>query len=110
MGIIYFIIILIIYIYVCINRGTVKIFPYNIIRHPAYVSKVLLWWIGSIAIISELIDFNGFGSVILYICSALMWTLIYILRAITEERHLLKDPEYKQYMEKVKYRFIPYVW
>lgn len=92
------------------NRGTVKIFPYNIIRHPAYVSKVLLWWIGSIAIISELIDFNGFGSVILYICSALMWTLIYVLRAITEERHLLKDPEYKQYMEKVKYRFIPYVW
>ena len=91
------------------NRGTVKIFPYNIIRHPAYVSKVLLWWIGSIAIISELIDFNGFGSVILYICSALMWTLIYALRAITEERHLSKDPEYKQYMEKVKYRFIPHI-
>lgn len=92
------------------NRGTVKIFPYNIIRHPAYISKVLLWWIGSIAVISELIDFNGFGTVILYLCSAFTWTFIYALRAVTEEKHLSKDPEYKQYMEKVKYRFIPYVW
>ncbi len=32
---------------------------------------------------------------------------IYYARAITEERHLSRDPEYQLYMKKVPYRFIP---
>lgn len=42
--------------------------------------------------------------------SILIWIYIYYLRSITEERHLIKDPEYKKYVEKVKYRFIPKVF
>ncbi len=38
-----------------------------------------------------------------------MWNLLYILRAITEERHLGKFEEYREYIKKVKYRFIPWV-
>ena len=34
-------------------------------------------------------------------------TAIYYMRAITEERHLARDPEYRLYMKKVPYRFIP---
>jgi protein-S-isoprenylcysteine O-methyltransferase Ste14 len=38
------------------------------------------------------------------------WTTIYALRAITEERHLLLlDNGYAQYMQRVKWRFIPRV-
>jgi protein-S-isoprenylcysteine O-methyltransferase Ste14 len=36
-----------------------------------------------------------------------MWGVIYVLRALTEERHLLKVTEYRAYCKKVKYRFIP---
>ena len=36
-----------------------------------------------------------------------VWAFIYYMRALTEERHLLKDPEYQAYTEKVKYKFIP---
>ena len=34
-------------------------------------------------------------------------TGMYYMRAITEERHLRRDPEYRAYMKKVPYRFIP---
>jgi len=36
--------------------------------------------------------------------------MIYTVRALTEERHLMKDPEYRAYCKKVKYRFIPGVF
>jgi protein-S-isoprenylcysteine O-methyltransferase Ste14 len=44
---------------------------------------------------------------VLFVFSISAWIFLYYLRAITEERHLLKDDEYKAYIEKVKYRFIP---
>jgi protein-S-isoprenylcysteine O-methyltransferase Ste14 len=34
-------------------------------------------------------------------------TFIYYMRARTEEKHLRKDPEYRAYMKKVPWRFIP---
>ena len=37
----------------------------------------------------------------------LAWNVIYVLRALTEERHLRHYAEYREYMQRVKYRFIP---
>jgi protein-S-isoprenylcysteine O-methyltransferase Ste14 len=81
------------------NRGIVTKGPYAVIRHPAYMCKNLAWWITIIPVMSV-------GAFI----SMLSWTVIYYLRAITEEKHLMKDPEYQSYCRKVKYRFLPYIW
>jgi protein-S-isoprenylcysteine O-methyltransferase Ste14 len=41
------------------------------------------------------------------VLSMAFWSLIYYLRAVTEERHLMNDPDYQAYCRKVRYRFIP---
>ena len=38
------------------------------------------------------------------------WTVIYILRAVTEENHLLADEDYVAYCSQVKWRFIPNIF
>ena len=78
------------------NRGIVSKGAYKYVRHPAYVSKNLVWWITLLPIIT-------FGSI--FIMAA--WSFLYFMRAITEERHLGMDPDYKKYKEKVRYMFIP---
>lgn len=78
------------------NRGIVTRFPYSIIRHPAYISKNIIWWITLIPVMNIPFAF-GMG----------FWSVVYVLRAITEERHLRKDPDYVQYCERVRYRFVP---
>ncbi len=77
------------------NRGIVTRFPYNIVRHPAYIGKNLLW----------LVEFFLLSQKHLGLIMGFM--VVYFFRAITEERHLKKDPDYAAYMKKVKYRFIP---
>ena len=52
-------------------------------------------------------ELGGAGYSLLALCG---WTTIYALRAVTEERHLLLlDNGYAQYMQRVKWRFIPRV-
>ncbi|MBR1680379.1 DUF1295 domain-containing protein [bacterium] len=92
------------------NRGTCKIFPFNIVRHPAYSAKVLLWWVSSTIVLKNFVKNRNFQAFILYTLCGLVWTFIYYMRAITEERHLSLDPEYREYAKKVKYKFIPYLW
>ncbi|MFH1263901.1 MAG: isoprenylcysteine carboxylmethyltransferase family protein [Pseudomonadota bacterium] len=79
------------------NRGIVASGPYRFVRHPAYAAKNLAWWF-------EWLPWLGHPASWLAIAG---WNVIYVLRAITEERHLRKDPEYRAYCEKVRYRFIP---
>ncbi|GBE20113.1 hypothetical protein BMS3Abin17_00848 [archaeon BMS3Abin17] len=81
------------------NRGIVSRGPYKYIRHPAYISKTAAWWVTIIPFMNLLAFF-----------SMLLWTGIYYLRAITEENHLMKDPDYQKYCKKVKYKFIPGLW
>jgi protein-S-isoprenylcysteine O-methyltransferase Ste14 len=90
------------------NRGIVSRGPYAFVRHPAYAAKNLAWWIGAVpALISVFTNSDGYSIGVFFI-GLFGWTLIYVLRAITEERHLLLlDNGYAQYMEKVKWRFIP---
>lgn len=73
--------------------------PYGLVRHPATVCKLSLWWL-------QAAFYSQFWSWEL-IVGQLAWSLIYILRAFSEERHLRQFAEYREYMENVKYRFIP---
>ncbi|MFH1968293.1 MAG: isoprenylcysteine carboxylmethyltransferase family protein [bacterium] len=81
------------------NRGIVSTGPYKYVRHPAYISKNLSWWIMGIPFIASI----GFVAIF----SLAVWSSIYFMRALTEERHLLQDPDYVEYSKKVKYMFIP---
>lgn len=87
------------------NRGIVTGFPYNIIRHPDYTMQICYIILTSIPLYL-ITDYSAFEKIFMTIAT-LAWIYIYYLRAITEERHLIKDPDYQQYVEKVKYRFIP---
>jgi len=75
---------------------------YGIIRHPGTTLKLCYFLLSAIF-------FKAFWQ-FEFIFGYLAWSAIYILRALTEERHLKHDATYRDYMEKVKYRFIPYVF
>ena len=97
------------------NRGIVTKFPYNIVRHPAYICKNIFWLFTTIQLI--ILNFTSGNYTfhesllksILIIISYLFWMMIYYFRAITEERHLIQDPDYQEYVKKVRWRFIPYI-
>ena len=78
------------------NRGIVTNGAYKHIRHPAYASKVLFWWLTALPRFSLTAFFSLTG-----------WSLIYYLRAVTEERHLEKDPDYRKYLKATRFRFVP---
>lgn len=82
------------------NRGIVRKGAYKYIRHPHYLAKLIIWWATFLPYLIH--HFWAMGPM-------LFWTVIYFLRAVTEERHLSKDPEYLSYKREVKWMFIPYV-
>ncbi len=81
------------------NRGIVQNGVYKFVRHPAYSAKIFAWLLLCIPIFNVKI-----------LISMIAWIAIYLLRAYTEEQHLLKDKEYQFYCAKVKWKFIPYVF
>ncbi|MCB0396400.1 MAG: DUF1295 domain-containing protein [Flavobacteriales bacterium] len=83
------------------NRGIITNGPYRWLRHPHYTAKNLMWWCTILPAVPER------PIVILFLA---MWTAIYILRGLTEEKHLMSDPEYQAYCEKVKWKFFPGIW
>jgi len=88
------------------NRGIVSRGPYAIVRHPAYISKNFAWCLSILPVLTV----ASFWQILIIIATTTVWIFIYYLRAITEERHLIKDPDYQAYCRKVKYRFIPGVY
>lgn len=78
------------------NRGIVDYGAYSVVRHPAYITKNMSWWITILPVIS-----------LPAVAAMSFWSFIYFMRAITEERHLSRDPDYQAYCRKVRYRFIP---
>ena len=89
------------------NRGIISGFPYNIVRHPEYSMRIfyIILTVIPAYIIGEL---SILGNIILTI-GMLLWIFVFVLRAITEERNLIKDENYRNYTQKVKYRFIPFI-
>ena len=83
------------------NRGIVSKGPYKWIRHPHYLAKLIVWWVTFLPVLIH--NYWAIGSMI-------FWTMIYVLRALTEENHLQSDKDYVEYCSKVKWRFIPYVF
>lgn len=90
------------------NRGIVTGFPYNIIRHPDYAMQICYIILTMIPLYAAG-DLNILGDIVLTI-GMLLWIGVYVIRAITEERNLIKDDDYKKYCSKVKYRFIPRIY
>jgi protein-S-isoprenylcysteine O-methyltransferase Ste14 len=89
------------------HRGIISRGPYAVVRHPAYLCKNMAWWIGSVPALSAAFTFGVYEGV-LAVASVIGWTMLYALRAITEENHLRGvDGEYAEYEKKVRYRFIP---
>jgi len=90
------------------NRGIISKGLYSLVRHPAYIAKNTAWWIGGIPNIVNAVTEGSFSNLVMVLFSLCAITGIYYLRAITEEQHLLKGQNgYKEYCQKVKYRFIP---
>lgn len=89
------------------HRGIVGRGPYALIRHPAYTCKNIAWWIGSLPLVSAAFDQSWFAG-LQALASVIGWTMLYALRALTEEDHLRRvDDAYAGYAAKVRYRFIP---
>jgi len=89
------------------HRGIVARGPYAVVRHPAYLTKNLAWWIGSIPIISAGYDLSFIDGTKAVVAMA-GWSAVYVLRALTEEDHLRGvDVDYANYAARVRYRFVP---
>jgi protein-S-isoprenylcysteine O-methyltransferase Ste14 len=89
------------------HRGIVGRGPYAIVRHPAYISKNIAWWIGSAPWFAQSFA-ESWLSGVQAVASMTAWTMLYVLRALTEEDHLRSvDGEYAAYAARVRYRFVP---
>ena len=74
--------------------------PYSIVRHPMYLGLSIIFFFISTAL-------GSFYGMIFFI--PIIITLIF--RIFNEEKFLLKNLKgYKEYVKKVKYRLIPYIW
>ncbi len=89
------------------HRGVITTGPYAFVRHPAYASKNFSWWCVMLPFALYQIYTQRSWEPMLQVAGMVLMSLVYYFRAVTEERHLARDPEYRKYMEKVPYRFIP---
>ena len=72
---------------------------YRLVRHPMYLSDILLR-----------IGFAIGHFTMLSIVLALISIALYVCRALLEERFLSRQADYRAYMQAVRYRFIPGVF
>jgi len=75
------------------HRGILTNGPYRFTKHPAYVSKNIGWWMVSVPFLSQM----GAADALRHSALLLALNIIYGLRAYTEERHLSRDPVYREY-------------
>lgn len=81
---------------VAANRGLCMSGPYRIVRHPIYMGYVLLH-----------AGFFLLNPTVWNLCVFATLYVIQIPRILAEERLLGQDPEYQQYMQKVRSRLVP---
>lgn len=76
---------------------------YRYTKHPAYISKNLYWWLYTLPFMGVVALSPEWWKNILGLTFV---SLIYYGRAKSEERHLMKFPEYRQYSEEINKRGI----
>lgn len=74
-------------------RGIITDGPYHYTKHPAYLCKVISWWLIALPFYSVTGPFGAIKQTLAMIGVS----AIYYLRARTEENHLSNYPEYIQY-------------
>ncbi|MDZ4720262.1 MAG: methyltransferase, partial [Roseiflexaceae bacterium] len=84
---------------VAANRGVRTGGLYRFVRHPLYGSY-LIGYLGFL--LGNPSIWNIILIIITFICQ--------YLRAVAEERVLARDPEYQTYMQRVRHRFIPFIF
>jgi protein-S-isoprenylcysteine O-methyltransferase Ste14 len=89
------------------HRGIISTGPYAYVRHPAYAAKNFSWWCVMFPVALYQAGAQKSAAPLLQVLGLVGLTFIYYMRARTEEKHLRKDPEYRAYMKKVPWRFIP---
>jgi protein-S-isoprenylcysteine O-methyltransferase Ste14 len=75
------------------SRGIITSGPYRWLKHPAYLSKNLSWWLISVPFLAQ----ASYAEAVRHSILLLLVNGIYLLRAITEERHLSWDEDYVAY-------------
>lgn len=76
------------------HRGIITGGPYKYFKHPAYLTKNIMWWMAVLPFLSPT------GSVEEAVRSCVLLGLVngvYYCRARTEEKHLMSDPHYRAY-------------
>jgi len=76
-------------------RGLISHGPYRYSKHPSYIAKNIYWWLYTVPFIG--VDNNI--DLIRNLLALSFVSLVYYLRAKTEERHLMHFPEYVAYSE-----------
>ncbi|MFM0501364.1 isoprenylcysteine carboxylmethyltransferase family protein [Paraburkholderia caffeinilytica] len=77
------------------HRGIITSGPYRFTKHPAYITKNLSFWMVSVPFIEPL----GWQVALTHCFALASVNLLYFMRAKTEERHLMNDPDYRAYAE-----------
>jgi protein-S-isoprenylcysteine O-methyltransferase Ste14 len=80
------------------HRGIITTGPYRFTKHPAYISKCVSFWLISVPFLSN----HGVKAAIAQSLLLLASNGIYLARAITEERHLARDPVYRAYQAHIR--------
>lgn len=83
-------------------RGLVDRGPYKYLKHPAYLSKNIYWWLHTVPFVGV----ASAGDLAANLAGLSAVSLIYYLRAKTEERHLMRFPEYAEYARRIEQRSV----
>ena len=74
--------------------------PYALVRHPMYLGTSIMWLATPIAL-------GSYWALPVFF----ILPLVLVYRILNEEEVLLKElPGYREYMQKVRYRLIPFIW
>lgn len=76
------------------HRGIITNGPYRYLKHPAYISKNIYWWV----MYMPFLALSGPSEALQNCALLLLINGIYFMRARTEEKHLSSDPTYREYI------------
>ena len=82
------------------NQQVIETGLYGVVRHPMYMATLLLF--GSMPLV-----LGSLPAFFIFLC----YPLIIRKRILNEEEVLARDlPGYREYLQRVRYRLLPYIW